>query len=87
MAASRDRRQFREQLPHLGRGLEVVAAALEAEALLVERFETEMSVIGPMGFSSYFLVVADICQYARDDGQPVIHQLQETRRYIRRVPA
>ncbi|OIV35303.1 DNA polymerase III subunit alpha [Mangrovactinospora gilvigrisea] len=36
-----------------------------------ERFETEMSVIGPMGFSSYFLVVADICKHARDNGVPV----------------
>ncbi|MFI9601496.1 DNA polymerase III subunit alpha [Streptomyces sp. NPDC052043] len=40
-------------------------------AEVMERFETEMSVIGPMGFSSYFLVVADICQYARDNGIPV----------------
>ncbi|MGW4784952.1 DNA polymerase III subunit alpha [Streptomyces sp. NPDC004230] len=38
---------------------------------VMERFETEMSVIGPMGFSSYFLVVADICRYARDNGVPV----------------
>ncbi|MFD0007162.1 DNA polymerase III subunit alpha [Streptomyces sp. NPDC127178] len=40
-------------------------------AEVMERFETEMSVIGPMGFSSYFLVVADICKYARDNGVPV----------------
>ncbi|MGW4438074.1 DNA polymerase III subunit alpha [Streptomyces sp. NPDC004596] len=40
-------------------------------AEVMERFETEMSVIGPMGFSSYFLVVADICRYARDNGVPV----------------
>ncbi|SCF59683.1 DNA polymerase III, alpha subunit [Streptomyces sp. DconLS] len=40
-------------------------------AEVMERFETEMSVIGPMGFSSYFLVVADICKYARDNGIPV----------------
>ncbi|MEV5880526.1 DNA polymerase III subunit alpha [Streptomyces sp. NPDC052101] len=40
-------------------------------AEVMERFETEMSVIGPMGFSSYFLVVADICRYARDNGIPV----------------
>ncbi|MCX4481712.1 DNA polymerase III subunit alpha [Streptomyces cellulosae] len=38
---------------------------------VMERFETEMSIIGPMGFSSYFLVVADICKYARDNGIPV----------------
>ncbi|UQA91395.1 DNA polymerase III subunit alpha [Streptomyces halobius] len=40
-------------------------------AEVMERFETEMSIIGPMGFSSYFLVVADICKYARDNGVPV----------------
>ncbi|MFK0106439.1 DNA polymerase III subunit alpha [Streptomyces sp. NPDC091217] len=40
-------------------------------AEVLERFETEMSVIGPMGFSSYFLVVADICKYARDNRVPV----------------
>ncbi|MFF2305897.1 DNA polymerase III subunit alpha [Streptomyces sp. NPDC058128] len=38
---------------------------------VLDRFETEMSVIGPMNFSSYFLVVADICQYARDQKIPV----------------
>ncbi|TXS04923.1 DNA polymerase III subunit alpha [Streptomyces sp. col6] len=38
---------------------------------VLERFETEMTVIGPMGFSSYFLVVADICRYARDNKIPV----------------
>ncbi|WP_037914431.1 DNA polymerase III subunit alpha [Actinacidiphila yeochonensis] len=38
---------------------------------VLERFETEMKVIGPMGFSSYFLVVADICKYARDNKIPV----------------
>ncbi|WP_328403967.1 DNA polymerase III subunit alpha [Streptomyces sp. NBC_00390] len=38
---------------------------------VLERFETEMSVIGPMNFSSYFLVVADICKYARDNKIPV----------------
>ncbi|MFJ4688562.1 DNA polymerase III subunit alpha [Streptomyces sp. NPDC088789] len=40
-------------------------------APVLERFETEMAVIGPMGFSSYFLVVADICRHARDTGVPV----------------
>jgi DNA polymerase-3 subunit alpha len=40
-------------------------------AEVTERFETEMKVIGPMGFSSYFLVVADICRYARDNKIPV----------------
>ncbi|MFC5908341.1 DNA polymerase III subunit alpha [Streptacidiphilus monticola] len=38
---------------------------------VLDRIELEMSVIDPMGFSSYFLVVSDICQYARDNGIPV----------------
>ncbi|MBL1066796.1 DNA polymerase III subunit alpha [Streptomyces sp. 7-21] len=36
-----------------------------------ERLETELGVITPMGFDSYFLVVADICRYARENGVPV----------------
>lgn len=40
-------------------------------AEVVQRFETEMSVIGPMGFSSYFLIVADICRHARASDIPV----------------
>jgi DNA polymerase-3 subunit alpha len=38
---------------------------------VLDRIELEMSVIAPMGFSSYFLVVSDICNYARDNGIPV----------------
>ncbi|MFI6976988.1 DNA polymerase III subunit alpha [Embleya sp. NPDC050154] len=38
---------------------------------VLDRFETEMSVIGPMGFSSYFLVVADICRHARENRIPL----------------
>jgi len=38
---------------------------------VIERYETEMKVIGPLGFSSYFLIVADICKYARDNDIPV----------------
>ena len=38
---------------------------------ILERIDFEMSIIGPMGFASCFLVVADICQYARDNGIPV----------------
>jgi DNA polymerase III subunit alpha len=40
-------------------------------AEVLERYETEMKVIGPMGFSGYFLIVADICKYARDNRIPV----------------
>jgi DNA polymerase III subunit alpha len=49
------------------RGLELRYGTPVPEPVM-ERFETEMKVIGPMGFSSYFLVVADICKYARDNG-------------------
>ncbi len=38
---------------------------------VLERLETELSVITPMGFDSYFLVVSDICKYGRDNGVPV----------------
>jgi len=38
---------------------------------LRERVELEMSVIEPLGYSSYFLIVADICRYARENGVPV----------------
>ncbi|MCT2591507.1 DNA polymerase III subunit alpha [Streptomyces sp. N2-109] len=38
---------------------------------VLDRFETEMTVIGPMGFSSYFLVVADICRHAREHKIPL----------------
>ncbi|MEY9963753.1 DNA polymerase-3 subunit alpha [Streptacidiphilus sp. MAP12-16] len=38
---------------------------------VLDRVELEMSVISPMGFDAYFLVVADICQHARDNGIPV----------------
>jgi DNA polymerase III subunit alpha len=38
---------------------------------LRQRVDLEMSVIEPMGYSSYFLIVADICRYARENGVPV----------------
>ncbi|MEY2231360.1 DNA polymerase III subunit alpha [Streptomyces sp. BF23-19] len=52
------------------KGLEMRYGSPIPDAVM-ERFETEMKVIGPMGFSSYFLVVADICKYARDNKIPV----------------
>ncbi|MFI1185418.1 DNA polymerase III subunit alpha [Streptomyces californicus] len=51
-------------------GLEMRYGSPVPDAVM-ERFETEMKVIGPMGFSSYFLVVADICRYAREQKIPV----------------
>jgi DNA polymerase III subunit alpha len=38
---------------------------------ILQRLETELNVITPMGFDSYFLVVSDICKYARENGVPV----------------
>ncbi|HXA63411.1 MAG TPA: DNA polymerase III subunit alpha [Streptosporangiaceae bacterium] len=35
---------------------------------VIERIDYELGVIEGMGFPGYFLVVADICQYARDNG-------------------
>ncbi|WP_331745890.1 DNA polymerase III subunit alpha [Streptomyces virginiae] len=52
------------------KGLEMRYGSPIPDAVM-DRFETEMKVIGPMGFSSYFLVVADICKYARDNKIPV----------------
>jgi DNA polymerase-3 subunit alpha len=37
-------------------------------ANVLERIEYELGVIEQMGFPGYFLVVADICQYARENG-------------------
>ena len=44
------------------------------------------SVIGPLGFDSYFLVVADICRYARDNGIPVGPGRGSRDRLDRRLP-
>ncbi|MFT8395434.1 DNA polymerase III subunit alpha [Propionibacterium sp.] len=38
---------------------------------VMQRVKTELSVIEPLGFSSYFLVVSDICDAARSMGVPV----------------
>ncbi len=35
---------------------------------MLDRIDYELSVIDAMGFPGYFLVVADICRYARDHG-------------------
>jgi DNA polymerase-3 subunit alpha len=38
---------------------------------VLDRLTMELEIISPLGFDSYFLVVADICKYARDNGIPV----------------
>jgi DNA polymerase-3 subunit alpha len=40
----------------------------EVPANVTERIEYELGVIEQMGFPGYFLVVADICRYARENG-------------------
>jgi DNA polymerase-3 subunit alpha len=35
---------------------------------VLDQVEVELGVIEPLGFSSYFLIVADICRFARDSG-------------------
>ena len=35
---------------------------------VLDRVATELAVIEPLGFSAYFLVVSDICRFARDSG-------------------
>ncbi|WP_308268635.1 DNA polymerase III subunit alpha [Yinghuangia soli] len=52
------------------RGLELRYGS-NPPADVLERLDMELSVISPLGFDSYFLVVADICKYARDNGIPV----------------
>jgi len=37
-------------------------------AAVLDRVATELTVIEPLGFSAYFLVVSDICRFARDSG-------------------
>jgi DNA polymerase-3 subunit alpha len=37
-------------------------------AAVLERVETELKVIEPLGFASYFLIVSDITRFARDSG-------------------
>ncbi|MDR1386182.1 MAG: DNA polymerase III subunit alpha, partial [Propionibacteriaceae bacterium] len=37
-------------------------------AQVLERVETELRVIEPLGFASYFLIVSDICRFARETG-------------------
>ena len=41
------------------------------EEIYVKRLEEELSVITEMGFSGYFLIVADFIQWAKDKGIPV----------------
>ena len=56
-------------LPHFGSNLiEQPFGALEE---LRQRLEYELSIIKQVGFSGYFLIVADFIGYARNNGIPV----------------
>ncbi|MDA8439019.1 MAG: DNA polymerase III subunit alpha [Propionibacterium sp.] len=54
----------------LDRGLTLRYGADPPQEVL-DRVQTELSVIEPLGFSSYFLIVSDICRYARENDIPV----------------
>jgi DNA polymerase-3 subunit alpha len=43
----------------------------QIETLYFERLDTELKVINNMGFASYFLIVADFIQWAKEQGIPV----------------
>jgi DNA polymerase-3 subunit alpha len=59
----------------LTKRLEVLSAASDWESALAQKYwdrlETEISLIGKMGFAGYFLVVADFIVWAKDHGIPV----------------
>jgi DNA polymerase-3 subunit alpha len=46
----------------------VVRYGATPPAAVLERVETELKVIEPLGFASYFLIVSDITRFARDSG-------------------
>ena len=51
--------------------LAAVAPAVGGAARYQERLASELEVICPMGFASYFLIVADFIDWARNNGVPV----------------
>ncbi len=59
----------------LTKRLEVLSTASDWDAARTQRYwerlETEIALIGKMGFAGYFLVVADFIVWAKDNGIPV----------------
>ncbi|MFL5283988.1 MAG: DNA polymerase III subunit alpha, partial [Rhodopila sp.] len=51
--------------------MDAMAADTETRAVYAKRLEYEMSVIAKMGFSGYFLIVADFIQWSKAQGIPV----------------
>ena len=52
-------------------GLDWRYGTKDVDAAVRERLEYELKIICMKGFSSYFLIVWDFCNYARDNGIPV----------------
>lgn len=60
-----------DQLTHLRNEVAAGARRLYGSPLashIEERMAYELGVIADMGFASYFLIVADLCRYARENG-------------------
>ncbi len=55
----------------LARRMEAIGADATTSARYAERLEYELGVIAAMGFSGYFLIVADFIQWAKANGIPV----------------
>ncbi len=65
--------QYLRVAAHRGLQERLAAARLDVEGTerYRERLEQELAVICPMGFASYFLIVADFIDWARGNGVPV----------------
>jgi len=55
----------------LGRRMDAIGADAETRARYRERLDYELGVIAAMGFSGYFMIVADFIQWAKAQGIPV----------------
>ena len=55
----------------LDRRMDAIGADAETRAKYRERLDYELGVIGTMGFSGYFMIVADFIQWAKAQGIPV----------------
>ncbi len=58
-----DERGYLHHLCYLGLGWRFPNR--ETDPILVERLERELNIIGNMGFNTYFLIVWDLCMFAR----------------------
>ncbi len=59
----------KDYLRHLcDQGLELRYGARKTDSEIQERLDFELGVIDSMGFNAYFLIVWDLCRYARENG-------------------